>query len=197
MKVTLNRKMFLMIKKILLSILLTTLIGITYGQIKLDYENPEEFEIAGIQTRGIKYLDQNALIQVSGLSIGKKIMIPGDDITGAVKKLWDQKMFSDVQINALKIEGNKIWLEIHLKERPRLSQVKYYGIRNSDQEELNEKLELIRGRQITDNTLVLSKNIIRDFYADKGHSKTKVRIFKKQDTAYQNAVILNIYIDKH
>ncbi len=196
MKVKLNRKYFLMIKKIFLSVLLIFFFGITFSQIEIDYENPEEYEIAGIQTRGIKYLDHTALIQVSGLSTGKKIMIPGDDITGAVKKLWDQKMFSDVQINALKTEGNKIWLEIYLEERPRLSHVKYFGIKNSDQEELNEKLGLIRGRQITENTLVLSKNIIKDFYAEKGFSKTKVRIFKKQDTTYQNAITLNIYIDK-
>ncbi len=185
-----------MIKKIFISVLLTVSFGITFSQIEIDYENPEEYEIAGIQTRGIRFLDNTALIQVSGLSAGEKIMIPGDDITNAVKILWEQKMFSDVQINALRTDGNKIWLEIYLEERPRLSNVRYYGIKNSDQEELNEKLELIRGRQITENTLVLSKNIIKDFYAEKGFSKTKVRIFQKQDTSYQNAVILNVYVDK-
>ncbi|MCF6365963.1 MAG: outer membrane protein assembly factor BamA, partial [Bacteroidales bacterium] len=185
-----------MIKKILLSIIFIAIYNITFSQIDIDYENPKEYEIAGIQTRGIRYLDQNALIQVSGLSVGKKVLIPGDDITNALKKMWEQKMFSDVEINALRTDGNKIWLEIYLEERPRLSEVRYYGIRNSDQEELNEKLELIKGRQITDNTLILSKNIIKNFYAEKGFSKTKVKIFKKQDTTYQNAVILNIYINK-
>jgi len=185
-----------MIKKIFLLILFFSIYNFTFGQIVIDYENPKEYEIAGIQTRGIRYLDQNALIQVSGLSVGKKVLIPGDDITNALKKMWEQKMFSDVEINALRTDSNKIWLEIYLEERPRLSEVRYYGIRNSDQEELNEKLELIKGRQITDNTLVLSKNIIKDFYAEKGFSKTKVKIFKKQDTTYQNAVILNIYINK-
>jgi len=186
-----------MIKKTVLLILLAVIFNNTFSQINIDYENPEEFEIAGIQTRGIKYLDRNALIQITGLSLGDKISIPGDAITDAVKKLWEQKMFSDVQINVLRTENSKIWLEIYLEERPRLSEIKYFGINNSDQEELNEKLELVKGRQITDNTLVLSKNIIREFYAEKGYSKTKVNIYKKQDTSYQNAVILNIYVIKN
>ena len=185
-----------MIKQIVLSITFIVIFNITFSQINIDYENPQEYEIAGIQTKGIRYLDRNALIQVSGLTIGKKIMIPGDEITDAVKKMWDQKMFADVQINVSRVEGSKIWLEIYLEERPRLSEVKYFGIKNSDQEELNDKLELIKGRKITENTLILSKNIIKDFYAEKGYSKTKVKIYKKQDTAYQNAVTLNIYINK-
>jgi len=185
-----------MIKQIVLSILFIVIYNITFSQIDIDYENPQEYEIAGIQTRGIKYLDRNALIQVSGLSVGKKVMIPGEGITDAVNKMWDQKMFSDVQINLLRTEGNKIWLEIYLEERSRLSEVKYFGIKNSDQEELNEKLELIKGRKITENTIVLSRNIIKNFYAEKGYSKTKVKIYKKQDTTYLNAVILNIYINK-
>jgi outer membrane protein insertion porin family len=185
-----------MIKKILL-ITLTIFIAVSLqAQIQIDYENPQEYEIAGIQTRGIRFLDNTSLIQVSGLTVGETIQVPGDAITDALKKLWDQKMFSDVEINALKIEGNKIWLEIYLEERPRLSEVNFFGIKTSDKEELSEKLDLIRGRQITENTLTVSKNIIEDYYAEKGFSKTKVRIFKKQDTTYQNAVILNIYVDK-
>ncbi len=186
-----------MLKKILLPILLTFLFfSDIFSQEDFDYENPQNYVIAGIQTKGIKYLDNTALIRVTGLSAGDTIQVPGDAVTDALKKLWEQKMFSDVKIYAVKIEGDKIWLEIYLEERPRLSEVRYYGIRNSDQEELNDKLDLVKGRQITKNTLILSENIIKKYYAEKGFSKTKVRIFQKQDTSYQNAVILNIYIDK-
>jgi len=197
MTITVNRKQIPMFKKLIFSLLLLTFFISSYAQNDFDYENPKEYEIAGIQTKGIRYLDNTALIQVTGLSVGQKIMIPGDAVTDAIKKLWEQKMFSDVKIYAVKVEGNKVWLEISLKERPRLSEVKYYGIRNSDQEDLNDKLDLVKGRQITQNTLILSENIIKQYYADKGFSKTKVRIFKKQDTTYQNAVVLNIYIDKY
>ena len=186
-----------MLKKILFSILLTLLFFTdSFSQESFDYENPQTFVIAGIQTKGIRYLDNTALIHITGLSVGDTVQVPGDAVTDAVKKLWKQNMFSDVKIYAVKTEGDKIWLEIYLEERPRLSEVRYYGIRNSDQEELNDKLDLVKGRQITQNTLILSENIIKKYYAEKGFSKTKVRIFKKQDTTYQNAVILNIYIDK-
>ncbi len=192
-----NRKQILMVKKIILSLFLSSFLLISgFAQTEFDYENPQEFEIAAIQVKGIKYLDVSALIQITGLTTGQKITVPGDQITYAIKKLWEQNMFSDVKIYALKTEGDKIWLEIYLEERPRLSEVRYYGIRNAQQEEINEKLDLVKGRKITQNTLVLTENIIKDYFAEKGFSKTKVRIFQKQDTAYQNAVILNIYIDK-
>ncbi|MCF6185497.1 MAG: hypothetical protein L3J56_12925 [Bacteroidales bacterium] len=163
MTIKVNRKQIPMFKKLIFSLLLFSFFISSYAQNDFDYENPKEYEIAGIQTKGIRYLDNSALIQVTGLSVGQKIMIPGDAVTDAIKKLWGQKMFSDVKIYSVKIEGNKIWLEISLKERPRLSEVKYYGIRNSDQEDLNDKLDLVKGRQITQNTLILSENIIKQY----------------------------------
>jgi outer membrane protein insertion porin family len=83
-----------------------------------DYLNPSDYIIDGITISGIRYLDTNALIGISGLRIGKEISVPGEAITMAVQKLWDQGLFSDIRITITKIEGDKITLDIYLQERP-------------------------------------------------------------------------------
>jgi outer membrane protein insertion porin family len=186
-----------MLKKISFLLILISILKTGFSQEQINYENPQEYEIAELKVSGIKYLDKSTLVQISGLQEGQKIMIPGDEITNAVKKFWEQKMFSDVSIRATKIEDGKIWLEVYLQERPRVSGVFYFGIKNSDKEELNTKLNLAKGKQINDDILVNSENIIKNYFSEKGFSRTSVLINQKTDTAFQNAVILNIYINKH
>jgi len=185
-----------MTKKIelLLLLLLPSILG--FSQNKINYSEPKEFEIEEIKVSGIQFLNEDALVEITGLEVGQKIAVPGDEITNAIKKLWDQKMFSDVKINAEKIQGSKIKLTLVLLERPRLSAVNFYGIKKSDEDDIKEKLNLIRGSQITEDIIIHSKNIITDYYAEKGFSKSKIDVVKKPDTTLVNTVILNFYITK-
>src|ERR1035437_8725050 len=94
----------------------------------INYDNPKVYVLAGIEVTGIRYLDTEVLKNLAGLNIGDEITIPGDQITTALRKYWRQGLFSDVRISANKIVGNKVWLEIFLRERPRLSAKNYHGI---------------------------------------------------------------------
>ena len=94
-----------------------------------DYSKPKDYEIGGIKVEGVKYLDQNVLIMLSGLSVGQNIKIPGDPITDAIRKLWDQGLFEDVAIYASEVVGNRIFLEIHLKESNRKDDLLHGGLR--------------------------------------------------------------------
>ena len=136
----------------------------TKDPIQLDYRNPRVFEIAEITVTGAKFLDKNALISISGLKIGDKIKIPGDDISGAIKKLWKNGIIGDVVIYVTKIEGELVYLNIDLKERPRLTRISYDGVTKAQQSELNDQVKLIKGRVLTDvvikNTELSVKNII-------------------------------------
>ncbi|MEA2041794.1 MAG: outer membrane protein assembly factor BamA [Bacteroidota bacterium] len=161
-----------------------------------NYENPKKYIIGGIQVSGTRNLNKGTLVSLSKLDIGDEIQVPGDDITNAVRKLWEQDMFSDVQILTNKIEGDTIYLEISLKEQPRLSEIIFTGTRKTEEEDLKEEIALSRGGQVTENTLKHSKNIIRDYFREKGYAFTKVSIIRKVDTAYINAVKLNVLIDK-
>ncbi len=185
-----------MFKKVLFLLLFVGIFGVNFAQIKIDYENPKDYIIEKITVSGIKFFNAGTLISISELSVNQKISIPGSEITDAVKKLWKQKMFSDVNISVTKIDGDKITLDIFLQERPRLSKVNFFGIKKSAQDDIYEELDLQRGTQITDDIIKKTNNIIKNHYAEKGFSKVMVKTYKKIDTSFQNAVFLNIYINK-
>ncbi len=160
------------------------------------YSSPRKYTIRDIQISGIRYLDQNVLLQLSGLSVGQIIDVPGESITNAIKKLWQQGLFSDVKITADKIEGDDIWLEIYLQERPRLASVNFSGVSKSEQDDINEKVLLLKGSQITDNQINNAERTIKNIFLAKGFLNTEVKIVQRDDTTQNNSVILDINVDK-
>lgn len=162
----------------------------------IDYSSPKEYVIAGINVDGIKYLDTQVLLQISGLSVGDKITVPGEAITNSIKKLWNHGLFSDVKIVADKISGDKIWLRIILQERPRLAEVNYSGVTKSEKDDINKKVLLLKGSQVTDNQVNTAKKAIKNIFLDKGFLNTDVTIIQRDDTTQNNSVILDIIVDK-
>ncbi len=185
-----------MLKKVLLSLLLIAANCHLFAQIKIDYSDPKEYEIGGIEISGVRYSDHGALISLSGLQVGQKVLIPGSEITRAVDKLWKQGLFSDVKIRAKKIEGGKIYLEIYMQERPRLSQVNFEGARKGQIEDIEEAINLIRGTQVTAHVLNNTKKIITQYYIEKGYRNAEITITQRDDSTLTNTVILDIEIDK-
>jgi len=166
-------------------------------QFTVDYNNPKEYSIGGVTVSGVKYLDQNVLVMISGLNAGDRIKIPGDKITQAVKKLWDQGLFEDVSINISSVVGDQVFLNIHLRERPRMSKFQFNGIKKSDADDLREKIRLVKGDYVTDNLIMKTTNIIKNFYHDKGFLNATVDIVQRRDSATANEVTLIINIDKN
>uniref|UniRef100_UPI003216C1F9 outer membrane protein assembly factor BamA n=1 Tax=uncultured Draconibacterium sp. TaxID=1573823 RepID=UPI003216C1F9 len=160
------------------------------------YSSARKYTIADVQISGIKYLDKTVLIQLSGLTVGDEIMVPGDAITTAIRKLWQQGLFSDVEIKATKLIGDKIWLDIYLQERPRLADVNFYGVSKSEKDDITEKVLLLRGSQITDHQVNSAERTIKGIFHGKGFLNTEVRIVQRDDTTQNNSVILDINVDK-
>nr|WP_320021746.1 outer membrane protein assembly factor BamA [uncultured Draconibacterium sp.] len=160
------------------------------------YSSARNYTIADVQVSGIRYLDKNVLIQLSGLKVGDEIMVPGDAITVAIKKLWQQGLFSDVKIQATKIVGNQIWLDIYLQEQPRLGDVNFYGVSKSEKDDITEKVLLLRGSQITDHQVNSAERTIMNLFHGKGFLNTEVNIVQRDDTTQNNSIILDIYVDK-
>ena len=158
---------------------------------------PKKYKIADIEVTGVKNYDDFVLIGFSGLSVGDEISVPGDEVTAAVKAFWKHGLFSDVKILANKIEGDSIWLEYQLKQRPRISEVNYHGIKKGEREDLEAKLGLKKGFQITPNVLDRAKILIEKFFDGKGFKNVDVNIQQKDDMAHEGEVILDIYIDKN
>ena len=157
---------------------------------------PKQYEIADIKVEGVKNYEDYVLIGISGLSVGQTITVPGDEITGAIKRYWRHGLFSNVQITAEKIEGNKIWLKISLTQRPRISEVRYHGVKKSERTDLEGKLGMVKGMQITPNTVDRAKTLIKRYFDDKGFKNAEVIISQKDDPSSENQVLVDIDIDK-
>lgn len=83
------------------------------------------------------------LVQYSGLREGEEIKIPGDAITKAIKKLYGYGLFSDVAIFIDRIEGNKVYLNIRLAERHKLSRLNYIGAQKIGRNKTERESELV------------------------------------------------------
>jgi outer membrane protein insertion porin family len=158
------------------------------------YTSPEEYEIAEISFTGIASLDANALKSITGLKEGDKIVIPGEDLSSAIKKIWEQKLVGDVTANITKVEGNRIWINFHLTERPRVSKINFEGARKSDREELKNKVNISLGQIVTDAMIKNGVQKIKQYYIDKGYLNVKVTSRLENDTTLRNSNILTLNI---
>ena len=154
------------------------------------------YEIAGISVTGADSYEDFVLIGFSGLAVGDKIEVPGDQITKAIKRFWKQGLFSDVKIKAQKIEGNKIWLEIALKQRPRVSEVVYNGLKKSEKEDLEVKVGIRNGSQMTPNLSDHAKTVIKKYFAEKGFHNAEVYVVQQNDQDHPGYVKVAINVDK-
>ena len=162
----------------------------------MDYSATREYVLGGITISGVKYLDRQILKQLTGLTPGQTLMVPGTEITKSVKKLWDQGLFSDIKVFSTRIDSGKIYLEYYLLERPRLSRIEFKGIRKNEKSDLEEKINVMAGSQVTQNLINTTKKIIEDHYKEKGFLNCKVNIIRKKDPRFQNTVMLEADIDK-
>ncbi len=170
-----------------------------YGnsETSINYSSPREYEIANIEVSGIEFLDNNALISLSGLRVGDKVKIPGDNISSAIDKLWKQGIIGDISIVASKIEGDKIWLEIKLTERPRLTNYEFDGVSKSQISELKDNVELVRGKILTDVVIKNTKLAVKKYLVDKGYLNAEVDIIQEKDSIRANSVKIIIDIEKN
>ncbi len=166
----------------------------------LEWENarvPKEYTIADVKITGIQYLDTSIIFSIANLTPGDKFVHPGEEIFAkSIANLWRQKFFSNVRIYVTKIDDNKVWLEVNLQERPRLGNFKFVGIKKTQQDEIQEKVNLAKQTIITENT---RKDIVEKtekYFADKGYRNVKVTIEEKPDPAYINSNSMVIHVDK-
>ena len=164
---------------------------------KIEYTlQRKTYEIAGITVSGAESYEDFVLIGFSGLAVGDKIEVPGDQITKSIRRFWKQGLFSDVKIEATKIEGNKIWLNIALKQRPRVSEVIYNGIKKSDKEDLEIKVGISKGSQMTPNLADRAETMVKKFYAEKGYYHTQVNVRQYKDESLPGYVKVEINVDR-
>ena len=157
---------------------------------------PRHLELGGMTAKGIEGYEDYVLTSLSGLTVGQTINVPGTEITDAVKRYWKHGLFSKVAIAADSIVGNKIYLTIHLAARPRISAINYYGLKKSERQDLESKLGIIRGSQITPNMLDRARILAKKYFDDKGYKNADINITQRDDVTANNEVILDVTVDK-
>ena len=157
---------------------------------------PKTYKLAGLSVTGIDGYEDYVLTGISGLSVGQELEVPGTAITDAVKRYWKHGLFSDVSISADSIVGDNIYLKIHLAPRPRISTINYNGLKKTEREDMEKKLGLIKGGQITPNMIDRAKILAKKYFEDKGYKNAEVFIRQRDDVAAKNQVILDIDVDK-
>jgi len=163
----------------------------------IEYSNSApKYEIADIKVTGASNYEDFVLIGFSGLSIGDIIEVPGDAITNAVKRFWKQGLFADVKILATKIQDGKVWLNIALKERPRVSEINYIGLKKSEIDDLSARVGIVKGNQITPNISDRAKKVIDKFMEEKGFLNVVVNVYQRNDPNKAGHVIVDINVDK-
>ena len=157
---------------------------------------PKTYKLAGLSVTGIDGYEDYVLTGISGLSVGQELEVPGTAITDAVKRYWKHGLFSDVSISADSIVGDNIYLKIHLAPRPRISTINYNGLKKTEREDMEKKLGLVKGGQITPNMIDRAKILAKKYFEDKGYKNAEVFIRQRDDVAAKNQVILDIDVDK-
>jgi outer membrane protein insertion porin family len=161
------------------------------------YEEPVRYEIGGVTVSGTRFLDEQVLINLSGLIVGDTIDIPGEKISKAIQTLWKQGLFSDIKIKIVRVENERVFLDLELSEKPRLSKFTFSkGVSKSEADKIREKIHLERDKVITENVLNNTRNTVRDFYVEKGFLNTKVDIKEYRDSLFVNRDILEIVVSK-
>jgi len=157
---------------------------------------PRQCEIGGINVEGVEGYEDFVLINLSGLSVGQRIDVPGSEITEAVKRYWKHGLFSEVAITADSIIDSKVYLCIHLSLRPRITEINYYGVKKSEREDLENKLGMARGMSLTKNVIDRATILAKRYFDDKGFKNAEVDIRQRDDVTGKNQVVLDVYIDK-
>lgn len=154
------------------------------------------YEIADIVITGIEENNHKTLLKLSGLSVGQRIAVPGQDVTDAMKRLWATGLFANVQIKALKVSGDKIWLEMSIEQNPKIKEVVFHGVRKGEASELEDKIGMFPGSQITQNVLNRSEKLIRDYFSEKGFHDAEVRVQQRSEPDEDGLAYVDVYIDK-
>ena len=157
---------------------------------------PRQCEIGGLTVKGVEGYEDFVLLGLSGLSVGQTISVPGTEITEAIRRYWKNGLFSKVAITADSLVGSKIYLCVHLATRPRVSAINYYGLKKSEREDMETKLGIMRGAQITPNMIDRAKILAKKYFDEKGYNNAEIEIIQRDDVTSKNEVILDITVDK-
>ena len=168
------------------------------SSIEVDYGNPKKYVVGGVGIEGNQYFNANQILQLAGMQAGQTVQVPGEDITGIVKRLVAQRYFEDVAVvvDSLNASADTAWFKICIKERPRVSRWTYTGVKSGERKDLQERLNLRPGREYSDYVKNTATEIIKRYYKEKGYLNVGVNVTAEKDTMIRSAIRVNFDVDK-
>ena len=167
-------------------------------EVEIDYNNPKKYTVGGVKVEGNHYFSPEQIIQISGLQPGLEVTAPGEELSSIVNRLWLQKYFEDVAvvIDSLVPTRDTAYFKIAIIERPRVSRWTFSGIRNGEEKELLERLNLRRGGEFSDYVSKTASDIIKRYYKEKGFLNCEVNVTTQKDTVIKRAIRVNFGVNK-
>ena len=178
--------------KLLLLLFLTT--SVTFSQ--TSYEDGKKYILGGLEVTGLQSYNEQTVKTYTGLRIGQPITIPGEEISAVIKKLWSLELFSDVAMYQTKVDGDRIFLELNILERPTLSKVTVYGVKKRKVDEIINDTDLKKGKKITESLIANTKGYLENKYKKQGFLNAKVNIATAPDTTGTNSESMVVNVKK-
>ena len=166
------------------------------AQERVPYDQGNKYILAKVDVTGKINFNEQTVVTFAGLEKGQSITVPGEEISTAIKKLGKLGLFSDIDFYINKIVGDSIYLELNIIELPKLSDVKFVGVKKSKVEALIKDNGLTKGKVVNENLITTTKNYIENKYKKDGYFNTKVNINTIVDTTVINEVKMVVNIDK-
>nr|WP_245907574.1 POTRA domain-containing protein [Olleya aquimaris] len=180
-------------------IAITFFSALTINAQDLSYEDGKKYILAEITVNGNTNFSEQTIITYSGLRKGDEIMIPGEEISNAIKKLWKSNLFSDIEVYLLNTEGDSASLEIRLADLPELKEVTITGVKKGKQETIIKENKLLKGTKVTENLVTTTKNYLENKYKKNGFLNAKVKVITTEvvtDSISKPLVNMTVNIDK-
>ncbi len=191
------------VRRILCTAALLLAVHSVWGQggrsrIEVDYAHPKKYIVGGVGIEGNQYFNEHQILQLVGMQPGQEITVPGEDITGIVKRLVAQRYFEDVAVvvDSLSASADTAWFKVCIRERPRVSRWTYSGVKSGEKKDLQERLNLRPGREYSDYVKNTSVDIIKRYYKEKGFLKVDVDVQTIRDTMIRSAMRVNFHVNK-
>jgi len=155
------------------------------------------YTIAGVTVRGNSLYSSQIIVHETGLIEGSKVRIPGEQISSAIRRLWKHGLFDNVEIYVDRVEGDKVYLEIEVKERTPITRLQYVGVSRTMQEDLAKDLTMNANQKVSEDLIQSVKNYIEKRYIKRGYLSAKVNVEISPDTLRENGgVHMKVILDK-
>lgn len=178
---------------VLIFLLLTSAIAFSQD---VSMDNPQKYVLGGLEVTGVKSYNEQTVKTYTGLRVGQPITIPGEETSAVLKKLWDLDLFSDIQFYITGYEGEKVFLELNIVERPTLTNVTIYGVKNRKIQDIIDETDLKKGKKLTESLIANTKSYLENKYRKQGFLNARVTIATAVDTSQTNAESMVVNVKK-